>query len=75
MTGEGVALVSSTLALAYVTATPYHVRRRFHARVRGHIVVIVRVCQHHGRLVLWTVAMYLPGRRRRPWWRRRRSGE
>lgn len=56
-------LIGSTAWLAYVTQTPYHVRRRYHARIRGHVVTIWGVCRHHGRYVLWTVTAYLPRRR------------
>jgi hypothetical protein len=65
-----VGVTGSALALTYVTAFPYHVRKRVHARVRRVTVVVVTRTRHHIRAVAWQVTYILPGRVRTPWWRR-----
>jgi hypothetical protein len=73
--------VSGTaMALTYVTAFPYHVRRRVRQKVRGHAVkvwfVTVQQVGHHARWVLWQATLFMPSRvrshrRPSPWSRLR----
>lgn len=65
-----VGVSGTAVALTYVTAFPYHVRKRYHARVRRVLVVVVTRTKHHVRATIWQVTYVLPGRVRQPLWRR-----
>ena len=56
-------VVVSTVGLAYVTAWPYHVRRRFHDRARAGIYRAYVLCRHHGQWILWQVTVIMPRKR------------
>lgn len=65
-----VGVTGSAAALTYVTAFPYHVRKRYHARVRRVLIIVVTRTKHHVRATVWQLTYVLPGRIRRPLWRR-----
>ncbi len=56
-------ITAPTAGLGYVTAFPYHVRRRHADTLRQHCVTIYGVCRYHGRWILWQVSVLLPRRR------------
>ena len=65
-----VGVTGSAAALTYVTAFPYHVRRRYHAHVRRVFVIVITRTKHHVRATIWQITYVLPGRVRQPLWKR-----
>lgn len=56
-------ITAPTAGLGYVTAFPYHVRRRHMDLVRQRCVTVWGIARYHGRWVLWQVTVILPKRR------------
>lgn len=62
-------VTAPTGGLTYVTAFPYHVRRRHAEAVRKHAdrtrqrcVTVWCACLYHGRWILWQATVFLPKR-------------
>lgn len=64
------AVTTSTVGLMYVTAMPYHVRRRHRERMRRVCVLVITRVGHRYRAVLWQITVIIPDRLRRPRWQR-----
>ncbi len=62
------AVTGTTMGLTYVTALPYHIRRKHRLHVQRICVLVIRRVGHHYRAVLWQITVIVPDRVRRPWW-------
>ena len=58
-------VTGSTVGLGYVTAFPYHIRRRHREHIQRYCLLITTRVGHHYRAVLWQITVIMPGRVRR----------
>lgn len=58
-------VTGSTVGLGYVTAFPYHVRRKHREHIHRICVLVITRVGHHYRAALWQVTVIMPGRVRR----------